>query len=148
MSYKLIAEGTPGSLKNLGEYENHYEENSRGYLEVTLLHELAGNLVNYLDGALESAGVPEEKVVVTGKVVHIYFKKEIAPLVIIAAAIAGSFFLIALVVSWKLFKLTPAVAVGTSAIVFMAIIAGVLIVLYLISTRGKLAAGPVTVGGS
>ena len=146
--YKLIAQGSRSQLKYLGEYEGHFEEGSKGYLDVALSSQIAANLVSYLDEKLEDAGVPEHKIRVIGKVVRISFKKEIAPLVIIATAIGASFFLIALVISWKLYKLQPAIVVSTAAGIGIFVVVAVLVVIVIIATKGKLVAGPVAVGGT
>lgn len=144
MAYQLVAQGTSGNIGELGNYQNRFPEGSRGYAELELRSELIAGYVNWLDERLEVLGVPEEQVVVEDKFLRIYFKTEIAPLVLIAGAIGASILLVALVVAWKLFKLEPVAVVGTTVFVIIAVLAVVVI----IAIRGRLAAGPVTVGGS
>ncbi len=140
--YKLVATGTRSNIGRLEDYQGSFPEGSRGYLELELRWELAADIFKWLDERLETLGVPEKRVVVEGRFLRIYFKTAIAPLVLIAGAIAGSILLVALVISWKLFKLDPASVIGISVFVIMAFLA----VLVLIATRGRMAVGPVRVG--
>lgn len=140
--YKQVASGTASNVRSLGDYQSQFPEGSRGYVELELRWELAADIVRWLDERLEAVGVPEERVVVVGRFVRIYFKTEIAPLVLIAGAIGASILIIALVVAWKLFKLEPAAVVGISIFIIIAVLA----VLFLIATRGRLAVGPVAIG--
>lgn len=142
MAYRQIANGTASDVEHLGDYQGAFPEGSRGYVELELRSELATGIVGWLDERLGYLGVPEKQVIVDGRFIQIHFKTEIAPLVLIAGAIAASIILVMLVVSWKLFKLQPAAAVGISVFVIIA----VLVVLVLIATRGRLAAGPVAIG--
>ena len=140
--YRLIAQGSPGTLRQLGDYQDRFPEGSRGYLELELRSELAAHIVRWLDERLEDVGVPEGRVEADGRFVRIYFKTEIKPLVLIAGAIAGYILIMALVVAWKLFKLEPVAVVGIAVFIVIAVLA----VLVLIAIRGRMAIGPVQVG--
>ena len=144
----LIAQGTGNDISRLEYYQNRFPEGSEGYIELEMRSKLATDIISWLDEKLDAVGVPANAVTVEGRFVKINFKTEIAPLVLIAGAIAAVIFLMALVVAWKLYKLEPAVAVGLSTGVILLIIGGILLVIYLISIRGKLAAGPVAIGGT
>lgn len=143
MAYKLVASGTADDVRQLGDYQGRFPEGSRGYVELELRSELAANIIRWLDERLEVLGIPERKVVVEDRFLRIYFKTEVAPLVLIAGAIGASILLVALVVTWKLFKLEPAPVIGITVFVILAILA----VIALIAIRGRLAAGPVKLGG-
>ena len=140
--YELVASGTASSIGSLGDYQNNFPEGSRGYVEIELSSDIAVSFVEWLDERLEAVGVPEKRVEVSGHFIRIYFKTAIPPLVLIAGAIAASIVILALVVAWKLFKLKPQEVVGVSTFIIM----GVLAVVVLIATRGRLVAGPVAIG--
>ena len=128
MPYRLVAQGTVSDIGDLGQYEGHFTEGSQGYLEVNLESELAANVVGWLDSELEGLGVPGHKVTTEGTNVYISFRKEIAPLMLIAIAITGIIALIGLVIAWKLWKLSPGQVV-LSALAVVAIIAAVVAVI-------------------
>lgn len=94
MAYRLIASGTSTDVEQLGNYQGKFPEGSKGYVELELKSELAASIVAWLDDKLEALGVPEKKLVVEGRFVRIYFKTTIAPLVLIAGAIAASILLV------------------------------------------------------
>lgn len=144
MAVRLIAEGTASQLKQLGDHQKHFEEGSKGYVDVLMSSDIAANLVRFIDERLEEVGVPEEKVEVIGRTVRVHFKTAVAPLVLIAGAFAASFVIMALVVAWKLYKLEPAAAVGISTFILLAFLAAIV----LITIIGRFAVGPVTVGGA
>ncbi len=141
--YQLIAQGTRTDIANLSNYQSSFEENSKGRLDLELVHPAAANAVAWLDTELGRLGVPEHKVVAEGNLVKIYFKTEIAPLVLIAAALAVSIVILALLVAWKLYKLSP-ISVALSIIAIIAIIAAVIA---LISVFGSLAGRGFKLGG-
>lgn len=143
MYYKLISQGNATNLAHLGDYQPSFEENSRGRLDLELVHPAAASAVTWLDDKLGSLGVPEHRTVADGRFVRIYFKTEVPPLVLIAAAIAASVVILALVLAWKLYKLSPTQIV-LSMIAIVAIIAAVVAV---ISVFGSLAARGVQLGG-
>ena len=137
MPYRLIAQGTPASLSNLRQYQNQFEENSQGYLELQLRSPVANNLIESLDEKLETAGVVQpQKIQVIGRNLLIHFQTRIAPLVIIASAIAASIIILALLITWKLWKLRPAVVLGFSMQTVGVIIVLGFVLLWLISRTG------------
>lgn len=142
MSYKLIAQGDAGSLASLEQYQVNFEEGSSGCLELKLSSSLAVDVVSWLDKRLEDVGVPASRIRVSGNSVFIYFKTEIAPLVLIAAAIAASIVLLAVIVAWKLYKLAPFAAIGFSIGLIIAVLAAVVA----ISAIGSLVVGRVKIG--
>ena len=146
MPYQIIAEGTANDINALGNYEGSFEEGSRGYLQVDLRSEIVADAIGWLDNALDNAGVPERKVEVSGNSLLIHFKKEIAPLVLIAGAIAACIFIAGLIIAWKLWKLTPGVVIGLSTLAIIAIIFAIIAAVVVIAKTGRLIAGPVKVG--
>jgi len=142
LNYQLIAQGTPSELTNLGNYQSSFEEGSKGFLELQLGYPLISDTIVWLDDKLESLGVPEHKVESVGKFLRIHFTTKIAPLVLIAAAIAACIVIITIVIAWKLYKLSPAHVV-LSILGVVAIIAAVIAV---ISIFGSLIAGKVRIG--
>ena len=147
MPYTLIAQGTAQDIDHLGDYENYYIEGDEGYVEIDLKSQVAASIIGFLDEQLEARGIPNKKLVVEGRTVRIYFKKTIAPLLLIAGAIAATIFLVALVTSWKLFKLEPTKAVGlafgTVALIVLAVLAAVV----LVGVLGKVVIGKAAIGG-
>ncbi|GAI82528.1 unnamed protein product, partial [marine sediment metagenome] len=118
-----------------------------GRLDLELSSSVAANITGWLADKLDTAGVPEHRVVVDGKTVHIYFKKEIAPLVIIAAAIAASIIIFTLLVSWKLYQLSaPAVVATIFGIPILIIVIIVVAIILIVYIGGRVKAGAVTIG--
>lgn len=148
MAYTLIATGTADDITNLGDYQSQFEEGSNGLLQIDLRSKVAADIIGQLDDLLEKAGIPEKKLEVSGSSLFIHFKTEIAPLVLIAAAIAAVIFIVGLIVAWKLWKLTPEVIVGLSLFAILAIVFAVVAVIVLVvQAGGRLAAGPVRIAG-
>lgn len=141
MSYALIATGTSSSLGQLEQYQSYFPELSEGYLELELRSEVAIDIVTWLAEKLNALGVPANAVKTDGRFVQIYFRTEIAPLVLIAGAIAAVIFLVGLIVAWKLYKLAPSVVAGLATGTVLLVIAGILVVLVLIATKGRLGFG-------
>ena len=146
MRYLLIATGTARDIQRLEEYQRYFPEGSEGYLDLELRHRIAADIVGWLDSKLEAAGVPEHRVKTEGRHLLIFFKVEVAPLALIARAIAAIILLLGLIVAWKLFRLEPEPVIGIGVGMIILIVLAVLVVAYLIATRGRLAAGPVEVG--
>jgi magnesium-transporting ATPase (P-type) len=138
----LVAQGNVGSLERLGEYQSQFEENSSGYLQLECRSQVAGDVIGWLSDKLVAAGVPNGSVKVSGSTVTIHFQTKIAPLVIIAAAIAACLVIIALIVAWKLYKLSPAAVVGSSILLIVLIVAlGLLAVVFIVKFGGRVDAG-------
>jgi len=150
MPYQLIAKGDAATLGEIEKYQPYFPEDSEGMLEVELRAQVASDIVSWLDEKLEAQGVPKSAVQVDGRLIKISFRTEIAPLVLIAGAIASVIFLVGLVVAWKLFKLNPeavvAGAVATSTGLILLIIGGAFVLLYLVATRGQLGFGSFSLG--
>lgn len=142
----LIAQGTGGDIRRLENYQDRFPEGSEGYVELEMRSKLATDIISWLDEKLDAIGVPANAVTVEGRFVTINFKTEIAPLVLIASAIAAVIFIVALVVAWKLYKIEPEAAVGLATGVLILIVGAILLVIYLISIKGRLAVGPVAIG--
>lgn len=147
MPYTLVAGGDASSLANLGQYENRFGEGDYGRLDLELKSSIAADIIAWLSDKLDDAGVPERRIVVSGKIIQIHFKKEIAPLVIIAAAIAASIIIFTLIASWQLLRLTPtgaAVTIFGIPLLVIAIVVGAIILIVYIG--GRIQAGAVTIG--
>jgi len=144
----LVATGDASSLANLGQYENKFNEGDYGRLDLELSSSVAADIIGWLDEKLDTAGVPEHKVTVVGRTIQIHFKKEIAPLVIIAAAIAAVFLLWGLIVAWQLWNMSPAAAVwtilGIPVLIVAIVIGAIILIVYL---GGRIKAGPVAIAG-
>ena len=106
----LVASGGIQSLGALGSYEPHFAEGDRGELHVQLRLVPPG-LVAAVNVALKVRGLAPLAYTAPGRVLVVPFRKGVAPLVIIAAALAAVLVVAGLVVAWKLFRLSPA-AVG------------------------------------
>jgi hypothetical protein len=144
----LIAQGTASSLERIGEYQAQFEENSAGYLQIQLRSAVAGDAIGWLRDKLSTLGVVKGDVIVEGSIVRINFQTKIAPLVLIAAAIAACIVIVALVVAWKLYKLSPLAAVGISAGIVILIAALCLLAVVLITKfGGRVSAGPISASG-
>ena len=147
MPFRIVATGTAGDIGTLGDYQDQFPEFSEGLLDIEMRSSIAADVIGWLDEQLETAGVPRKGVKVEGRHVLISFRTEIAPLVLIAGAIAAVIFFVGLIVAWKLWKLAPEIAVGVGMGTVLLIIGAVLLVILLIATRGRLIAGPVALGG-
>jgi len=146
MPYTLVAAGDASSLANLGQYENKFGEGDYGRLDLNLTSSVAADIVSWLDEKLDTAGVPEHKLTVDGRTIHIHFKKEIAPLAIIVAAIAAVFLLWGLVIAWQLWRMSPAKAIwtifGIPILIIAIVVAAIILIVYI---GGRVTAGPVVV---
>lgn len=145
MPYTLVATGDASSLANLGQYEDRFSEGDYGRLDLTLSSSVAADVIGWLDEKLDN--LPEHSLVVDGKTIHIYFKKEIAPLVILAAGIIACFIILTLVVSWKLLQLSAPAAVATlfgiPILIIVIIVVAIILIVYI---GGRVKAGAVTIG--
>jgi len=127
----LVAQGGMSALRNLGQHENAYAEGDRGYMVLDMRTGIAADVAQGLATAISDMGVSGHKVTTRGKQVRIDFKKSIAPLAIIAAAIAVSIVLVMLIVAWKLYKTSPAAVSIGFIIVILVIIAVAGLVAYM-----------------
>jgi len=145
---QLVASGTASNVDQLGDFQRYFPEYSEGFVDLELRSAVATDIIGWLDEKLDAIGIPRKAVKVEGRHVLVSFRTEIAPLVLIAGAIAACIFLVALVVAWKLYKMTPQMVTGITMGMILLIVGGILLVIFLIATRGRLAAGPVTLGGT
>ncbi len=123
MAPALIAQGNALDISQLGSYQDRFPENSEGYLDIELRWPLVAELAGWLDKKLEDLGVAKHRVEVRDTHLLIFFKTEVAPLVLIAAAAAASLVIFASVVSWKLYQLPAAVGVSMSFVFIIIIVA-------------------------
>lgn len=136
MPYQLVALGDASSLQQLGRYQDRFPEGSKGYLELELRSPLATDVIGWLAEKLEVVGVPASSVKTEGRFVQIHFKTEIAPLMLIAGAIAATIIIMSLILAWKLYKSSPA-AVLTWAIAAPILIIGAIMLGIWLFTKYK-----------
>ena len=131
MSDVLIAEGNLWSLAGLGGYENKLAEGDTGRLDVSLRGMLASPVVDGLKASIKASGVSLTNLWQdSSAVLHIQCVKKIGFLAIVAVAIAAAIVIIALVVSWKLFKMSPAAVVASIGIWLALIVGAVAVVAF------------------
>lgn len=133
MAETLVASGGAMSLSGLSGYESRFAEGDNGRLEVGLRTSLSSAVLSGIEATIRKAGVYLTSAIrCVGNVLHINFQKRIGALAIIAAAVAAAIVIVALVVSWKLFKLSPMQVVGVATIwLGLIAVAVVVVVLYL-----------------
>ena len=140
--YQLVATGTASDIQQLGNYQGYFPENSEGYAELNLRSEVAADMTGWLAEKLQAVGVPASSVKVEGRRVKIFFRTEIAPLVLIAGAIAACIFIIGLILGWKLWKASPAQALTWSILMPALIIGGIILAVWLFKKyEGRLIGG-------
>ena len=142
MRYQLIAEGNEGNVTQLGSYENQYQEGDRGYLDLQLRYTPSADIIHRLDDTLRVSKLTGYTLEPYLNGLRIHFQKSIAPLVIIAIAIAGVILLLGIILTWKLYKLSPTTVVLSTT----AIIAMVLAAIAVIAIFGAIVVGPVRIG--
>lgn len=117
MAETLVASGGVTNFSGISGYENKFAEGDNGRLEIGLRTGLPSAAISGIDSAVKRGGVTltsASKMV--GNVLHINFQKRIGALAIIAAAVAAAIVMVALVVSWKLLKLSPTATVVTASV--------------------------------
>lgn len=108
MGTEQIASGGVIDLWNLGQYEDRFQEGDKGELRVNLRWGLPQAMVDGIDSTIRSQGVKLWDKVFQhsspGSTLVVRFQKGIAPLAIVAIAVAvvGVF----LIVGWSLQKIT------------------------------------------
>lgn len=128
----LIAQGTASDLLHLGQYEAVFAEGAEGRLDLELRLPAPASVVAALDAALRKAGI-QQRVEAVGNSLRIHFRKTLAPLAIIAIAVAASIVLLALLVAWKLYQVSPA-AVSSGFLILL--LAGLAVVAFVLTRRG------------
>jgi len=136
MSDILLAEGNVWALSGLGGYESKLAEGDHARLDVSLRSSLPSSVVEGIGTAIRKAGVSLQGCWQEGTTLRIEATKKIGFLAIVAVAIAAAIVMVALVLSWKLYKLSPvaALAVGT---VWIVLIVGAIAVVIFAWKRGS-----------
>lgn len=137
MPYQLVATGTAGNLQQMEAYQSYFPEGSEGLVELELRSEIAADVIGWLTEKLKVVGVPASSVKTEGRFVKIYFKTEIAPLVLIAGAIAACIFVMGMILAWKLWKSSPATVIGWSIAMPILIIGGIILAIWLFTKYGR-----------
>jgi len=137
MAETLVASGGVTSLKNLGAYEGKFAEGDHGRLDVSLRTGLPSSVVDGIGTAIKKAGVTlTEAPYQTASRLHIGFVKKIGALAIIAVAIAAAIVMVAIVMSWKLFKLSPVAAIVTGT-VWLLVIGAIVVAAFMLFQKTK-----------
>jgi len=136
MSDTLIAEGNVWALSSLGGYEDKLAEGDHARLDINLRSNLPQSVVDGIGVAIRKAGVSLQGCWQERNTLRIEATKKIGFLAIIAVAIAAAIVMVAFVLSWKLFKLSPvaALAVGT---VWIALIGVAVVAVLFVWKRGS-----------
>lgn len=149
MADVLIAEGGASDLINIGQYEDQFAEGDHGILDLYLGITPPDLVVDALETAIRGAGVILDRIdVIPGDSSHmkIHFQKGIAPLVIIAGAVAVSLVIFFAVISWKLSKVSPTLITWQLVLIIVLAILAASVVTVLIARSGKVRAGKVAIG--
>lgn len=145
----LIAEGGALDLLGIGNYEDQYAEGDHGMLDLYLSITPPDFVVSALETAIRGAGVILDGIdVIPGDSSHmrIRFQKGIAPLVIIAAAVAAVVVIIGAIIAWQLFKVSPTLITWQLVLIIVLAIVAASVVTIMIARSGRVRAGKVTVG--
>ena len=129
MATELVAQGTPGSLGALGQFEDRFKEGDRGELRLTL-RLIPPGTVGSIQGAINLAQIPAGPVrTEPGRVLVIPFTKGLPILVILAGILIGAILL--LVILWELrrvlevFADIPGAGLIVVGIIVLVVLAGV-----------------------
>lgn len=134
----LVAQGDASSLSSIGNYESSFREGDYGCLDLhlavappSLIKSAADGLNAFLLNKFEGYRLD-----VYPSLLRVHFKRGIAPLLIIALAVAAVILLVGIVLAWKLYKMSPAAAVvSIASLVFAFALAGVAVVASLVAIR-------------
>src|SRR4030042_6975369 len=105
MAEQVIAKGNAWDLGDLGDYESHFAEGDKGRLDIKLRTSVPEAVVKGIDSGIRAAGIKLTSPVSqthSTPTLHICFKKGLAPLAIIPAAVGAAIISIALVTAWQL----------------------------------------------
>lgn len=119
--YQLVAEGNAKDISQLDSYESQYREGDRGYLDIQLAYSPSSDIISKLDDILRTSGA-RYRLEAYKKGLLIHFRKAVAPLAIIAGAIAAVILILGLLVAWKLYRLKPEVVIGWTIGAIVAIV--------------------------
>jgi hypothetical protein len=115
----LVAQGGATDLTNLAQYEEAFNEGDRGVLHLETVVPIPDpdGVRSFLSDQLTARGVTlyGDGVTASGSTIEINFQKGIAPLVIIAIAIAAVIVIVAIVVLWKLYNAGQSVETAASS---------------------------------
>lgn len=123
MSYQLVAEGDAQDITQLDSYESQYQEGERGYLDLQMVYAPPPDIVYKLDDILHVSEITGYRLEPYSNGLRVHFQKGIAPLAIIAAAIAAVVLLIGILVAWKLYRLKPEAVIGWTIGAIIAVVA-------------------------
>jgi len=149
MGTRLVASGGIWDLGSLSQYEDSFAEGDRGILDLELRYAPPSIAVQALEDAIRAAGVTLTRSleVISGSTrLRIHFKKEIAPLLVLAIAVGAAIVIFAILISWKLYQVDPALFSWQLVLVIAMVITAFIVVIVLVARKGKVAAGPVVIG--
>lgn len=129
LPWQVVAEGR--DLSALETFEDRFQEGDKGILEVQLPFRPPGieTTLRSMDAGLRAVGVRLWRSSrALGRSLRVYFQKGLAPLAIIAAAIAAAVLIIGGTISWRLFRLSPTQFSLASALIVAALAAGLALV--------------------
>lgn len=145
----LIAEGGMWDLTGIGQYEDQFAEGDRGILDLHLSITPPDFVVSALESAIRGAGVILEGIdVIPGDSSHmrIRFQKGVAPLAIVAIAVAAIILIFGAIMAWKLFQISPTTITWQIVLIIVLAIVAASVVTVLIARSGRVKAGKLTVG--
>lgn len=124
-SYQLVAQGDAQDILQLDSYETRYREGDNGCLDLEMVYTPPEDVIRKVDDIFRISQITGYRLEPYSGGLRIYFQKGIAPLVIIAGAIAAVVVILGLLIAWKLYKLSPAAVIGwtVGAIVAVAAVA-------------------------
>jgi len=123
MLYQLVAQGDAQDITQLDSYESQYQEGDRGYLDLQLAYAPPSDVIYKLDDIFRVSEITGYRLEPYSNGLRVHFKKGIAPLAIIAAAIAAVVLLIGILIAWKLYKLKPEAVIGWTIGAIIAVVA-------------------------
>lgn len=132
--YQLVAQGDAQDILQLDSYETRYREGDNGCLDLQLVYAPPEDVVRKVDDIFRISEITGYRLEPYSKGLRIYFKKGIAPLAIIAGAVAGVVIILGLLIAWKLYKLSPAAVIGWTVGAIVAIALVVVAVVVVIRT--------------
>ncbi len=151
MSWQQIGSGTKSNIASLGSYDSQVAEGGLGYTRLHLSTAVPSQAVWVFQESLKASGVNltenlSQTSDASGHYIHIYHRRGIAPLVIIAAAVAVAIVIYVALLAWGTYKWVANGGLTTMGWQIWAIAAvliiGVVVAVVLIAKSGK----PLSVG--
>ncbi len=142
----LVAEGGASDFTALGQYEQDFAEGSRGVLRLETRLPIPGGASKFIDEQLSAKGVAlwGNRIAISDTTAEVYFEKRLAPLVIIAIAVAAAIGIFALISAWKLYRVSEEVIKPPAEVGYMGLAAlpwiigiGALLVVLLLAYQYK-----------